>query len=132
MLGYPALAGVPAPLLPVLVYYYFLPSEKFHQSRVRPVVHQRWMSMGRIVYASALFNALAWVTFLTGRPAPLARKPRVTRFRLPSPRGGRSDPAIQTRRRPSSTRTEVRSYSEAFNLRARASMRSLHSLRAAA
>src|SRR5947209_14835193 len=29
------------------------------------------MSMGRIVYASALFNALAWVTFLTGRPGAL-------------------------------------------------------------
>ncbi|MBI1914078.1 MAG: fatty acid desaturase [Planctomycetes bacterium] len=66
------LALVPAAsLVPALLYFYFLPEAKFHQSRVRPVVHQRWMSMGRIVYASALFNALAWVTFLTGRPAPL-------------------------------------------------------------
>src|SRR5207248_4879720 len=45
--------------------------EKYHQSRVHPVIHQRWMSIGRITYASLLFNALAWVTLLTGRWAAL-------------------------------------------------------------
>src|SRR5262245_61121341 len=72
-LGNPLLLAVvpAAALLLVLVYFYLVPDAKFHQSRVRPVIHQRWMSMGRIVYASALFNALAWVAFLTGRPTAL-------------------------------------------------------------
>lgn len=47
-------------------FYVWLPASKFHQSRVHPVVSQRVMSLLRIGYITVLFNALAWITLLTG------------------------------------------------------------------
>src|SRR6202043_1854660 len=37
----------------------------FHQSRVHPVISMRAMSLMRITYISLLFNALAWLSFVT-------------------------------------------------------------------
>jgi fatty acid desaturase len=50
----------------VMVVYLLLPSSKYHQSRVHPVLPQRVATLLRVSYLTALFNALAWVTYLTG------------------------------------------------------------------
>ncbi len=64
------LATVPAALwLAVMGFYLWLPNSKFHQSRVHPVISQRVMTWMRVSYITAIFNALAWVTFLTGAHA---------------------------------------------------------------
>src|SRR5439155_10622756 len=42
-----------------------------HHSRVKPLVHMRWTSIGRVTWMSALFNALAWVQLTTGSWAAL-------------------------------------------------------------
>jgi fatty acid desaturase len=64
------LAMVPPVLwLAALVFYYFLPDDRYHQSRVHPVIHQRWMTMLRITFLTLLFAALAWITLLTGHQA---------------------------------------------------------------
>jgi fatty acid desaturase len=66
------LAIVPwAPWLCMMLYYYFLPDGKYHQSRVRPLIHLRWTTMGRVTLLSLVFNALAWITLLTGSWAGL-------------------------------------------------------------
>src|SRR5205823_4724020 len=51
----------------ILVFYYFLPTSYYHQSRVHPVIPLRYMTLLRMTYLTALFDALAWVTLLTGR-----------------------------------------------------------------
>jgi fatty acid desaturase len=53
--------------LAMMLYFFFLPDSKYHQSRVKPLIHMRWTSMGRVTYLSLVFNALAWTTLLTGR-----------------------------------------------------------------
>ncbi len=53
--------------LAMMLYFWFLPESKYHQSRVRPLVHMRWVSMMRVSYVTIIFNALAWITLLTGR-----------------------------------------------------------------
>lgn len=66
------LAVIPAAgWLAMMFFFYFLPDRHFHQSRVKPLIHLRWTSMGRITYLSVLFNSLAWITLLTGSPAAL-------------------------------------------------------------
>ncbi len=73
MHGNPLLLAIipPALLLLVLSYYVMIPAERFHQSRVHPVIHPRWMTVMRMIFMTAVFNALAWITLLTGRPAAL-------------------------------------------------------------
>jgi fatty acid desaturase len=46
--------------------YVKLPASKFHQSRVHPVIAQRWMTLLRVTFITLVFNALAWITLLTG------------------------------------------------------------------
>src|SRR5262249_36763348 len=61
---------VPAALwAAAMVFYTLAPESSFHQSRVHPVVSQRWMTLGRITFITATFCALAWITHLTGVPA---------------------------------------------------------------
>jgi fatty acid desaturase len=61
------LAAVPAVLWAAVAgFYLWLPAAKFHQSRVHPVISQRVMSILRVSYITVVFNALAWVTYLTG------------------------------------------------------------------
>jgi len=50
----------------VTAFYLRLPASKFHQSRVHPVLSQRLMSILRVSFITAVFNALAWVQLLTG------------------------------------------------------------------
>jgi fatty acid desaturase len=66
------LAGVPAAMWAAIsLVYWKLPAEKFHRSRVHPVIPLRFMTMLRLGFISALFTALAELTLLTGRPAVL-------------------------------------------------------------
>jgi fatty acid desaturase len=61
------LAGVAGGLWAAIVaFYLWLPTSKFHQSRVHPVISQRIMTLLRVSYITVVFNALAWVTLLTG------------------------------------------------------------------
>jgi fatty acid desaturase len=61
------LAAVPAAMwAAVMGFFLWLPASKFHQSRVHPVISQRIMSMLRVSFITMVFNALAWVQFLTG------------------------------------------------------------------
>jgi fatty acid desaturase len=67
-----ALAVVPAAMwVGISVVYLLLPADKFHLSRVHPVVPLRYMTVLRLGYVTALFSALAWITRLTGAPAAL-------------------------------------------------------------
>src|SRR5262249_43752825 len=72
-LGSPVLLTVvPAAMwLLISAVYLRLPADKFHQSRVHPVVPLRYMTVLRLGYVTALFSALAWATRLTGAPAVL-------------------------------------------------------------
>jgi len=62
-------------LLPVLVwagsvlFLFFLPEQKYYQSRVRPLIPLRYVSIGRTTYFTIVFIVLAWTKFTTGRPA---------------------------------------------------------------
>jgi fatty acid desaturase len=55
----------------MFVAFYYIPQGKFHQSRVHSVISQRWMSILRLTFAGVVFNALAWITLLTGAWAAL-------------------------------------------------------------
>ena len=72
-LGDPLLLGVvPAAMwLVICLVYGRLPADRFHQSRVHPVVPLRYMTMLRLGYVTVLFSGLAWATYLTGAPAVL-------------------------------------------------------------
>jgi fatty acid desaturase len=50
----------------MMLYFYFLPNSKYHHSRVKPLIHMRWTSIGRVTYLSLLFNGLAWIHLTTG------------------------------------------------------------------
>ena len=52
----------------VSVVFLRMPVEKFHQSRLRPVVPPRWMTVHRLGFITALFTSLAAATKLTGVP----------------------------------------------------------------
>jgi fatty acid desaturase len=61
------LAVVPAVLYALVILAFARVSdESFHQSRLHPVISQRWMSMLRLTFLTGLFAALAWTTHLTG------------------------------------------------------------------
>jgi fatty acid desaturase len=62
------LAVVPLALwMGAMAFYWWLPENQYHQSRVHPVVSQRVMTLLRISYLTAVFNALAWIQMATGR-----------------------------------------------------------------
>ena len=59
------LAVVPAVMwLAVVLYYFFLPADRYHQSRVHPVVSLRWVTVGRLTFITAVFCGVAWLTLL--------------------------------------------------------------------
>ena len=61
------LAVVPATLwLVTMAIFSRLPADKFHQSRLHPVVSQKTMSMLRVSFVTLVFVSLAWVQHLTG------------------------------------------------------------------
>jgi fatty acid desaturase len=65
-----ALALVPLGMwLAVGVVFLRLPAEKFHQSRLHPVIHARYTSILRVGFITVVFTALAIVTRLTAAPA---------------------------------------------------------------
>jgi fatty acid desaturase len=59
----------PLPWVALMAFFWLLPDRHFHQSRIHPVIHQRYMSMLRVTFITLTFNALAWVHLLTGAPA---------------------------------------------------------------
>lgn len=64
------IAVVPASMwLVVSVIFLRLPNEKFHQSRLHPVIHARYTSILRVGYITAVFTALTVITRVTGAPA---------------------------------------------------------------
>ncbi len=61
------LAVVPATLwAAITAFYLLLPQSKYHQSRVHPVVPARVAAVLRTSYLTAVFAALAWITWATG------------------------------------------------------------------
>jgi fatty acid desaturase len=61
------LAVVPAVLWAgVTAVYLALPASKFHQSRVHPVIPTRIDSILRVSHVTAVYVALAWITWATG------------------------------------------------------------------
>jgi len=61
------LAIVPAVLwIGMIVAFAKLPDDKFHQSRVHPVISMRMVSIYRLTYITAIFVTLAWLTVWTG------------------------------------------------------------------
>lgn len=52
--------------LAICAVYWKLPADKFHQSRVHPVVPLRYMTMMRLGYITLLFTGLAQITYWTG------------------------------------------------------------------
>lgn len=66
------LALVPAGLWALMLLAFArLPDGAFHQSRVKPVISLRRMTMMRLTHSTLLFVGLAWATLLTGRWAAL-------------------------------------------------------------
>ncbi|MCE9532607.1 MAG: fatty acid desaturase, partial [Planctomycetes bacterium] len=64
------LVAIPTAMwLAICFVYWRLPGEKFHQSRVHPVIPLRYMTMLRLGYITALFTGLALITLLTGHMA---------------------------------------------------------------
>lgn len=64
------IAVVPASMwLVVSVIFLRLPNEKFHQSRLHPVIHARYTSILRVGYITAMFTALTVITRVTSAPA---------------------------------------------------------------
>lgn len=66
------LAVVPAcAWLGMIAFYTAIPARWYHQSRVKPVIPSRWMTLMRITFITALFSSLAWITHLTGEWAAI-------------------------------------------------------------
>jgi fatty acid desaturase len=64
------LAVVPVTLwLAVCAFYWWLPAEKFNQSRLHPVIPLRYMTMLRLGHITLVFAAIANITHHTGVPA---------------------------------------------------------------
>jgi fatty acid desaturase len=64
------LAVIPAAMWAIIsVIYWRLPADKFHQSRVHPVIPLCYMTMMRLGFITVLFTALAELTLLTGHLA---------------------------------------------------------------
>ena len=65
-----ALAVVPAGMwLVVALVFLRLPADRYHQSRLHPVIHARYTSILRVGFITAVFTTLAVVTKQTGAPA---------------------------------------------------------------
>ncbi len=56
----------PLSFVAIAILFWCLPDSKYHQSRLHPVITQRVATILRVGHITAVFNALAWVTLLTG------------------------------------------------------------------
>jgi fatty acid desaturase len=50
----------------IALFYALVPLNFYHQSRVHSTIAPRWMTVGRMAYATAVFTGLAWLTWATG------------------------------------------------------------------
>jgi fatty acid desaturase len=66
----PWLLGViPVGMLAAIVGFYMVVPERFFRGTlIAPIVPLRWLAIMRIGFLSILFVALAWLTYLTGKP----------------------------------------------------------------
>jgi fatty acid desaturase len=55
----------------MLLFYSSIPARLYHQSRIHSTISQRWMSVGRLTHTTAVFAALAWLTWAKGELAAL-------------------------------------------------------------
>ncbi len=63
------MAVVPAGMLAaVLAFYLLVPADAFRKSTVKSDISPRRTTLFRLTYLTAVFSALAWLTYLTGRP----------------------------------------------------------------
>ncbi len=63
------MAVVPAAMLvAACAFYLIVPADMFRRSTVRSDVSPRMTTLGRLTYLTAVFSALAWLTYLTHRP----------------------------------------------------------------
>ncbi len=63
------MALVPAGMLAaMLAFYGVVPADYFRKSSVRCDVSPRWTTLFRLTYLTGVFAALAWLTYLTGKP----------------------------------------------------------------
>jgi fatty acid desaturase len=64
------LLAVPAGMWAVVSTVFLrLPNEKYHQSRLHPVIHARYTSILRVGFITTVFAGLTFVTKVTGSPA---------------------------------------------------------------
>jgi fatty acid desaturase len=63
------LALVPAVLwAATMAFFLGVPDAFYRKSLVKPDVHPRWTSAGRLTFTTAVFTSLAWLTYQTGEP----------------------------------------------------------------
>jgi fatty acid desaturase len=55
----------------MVLFYSLIPARLYHQSRIHSTISQRWMSIGRLTHTTAVFAALAWLTWAKGELAAL-------------------------------------------------------------
>ena len=49
-------------------YYLLIPEQYFQSANIRPVISERWTTIGRVTYAALLYGALTLAEFATGAP----------------------------------------------------------------
>jgi fatty acid desaturase len=53
----------------IVAFYALIPTHLYRQTRVHSTISPRWMSVGRLTHSTAVFAGLAWLTWVTGKPA---------------------------------------------------------------
>jgi fatty acid desaturase len=61
--------GPLAPWAAMLAFFGWLPEQYYYQTRIRPTISLRATTQMRLTWMTLLLAALAWITWLTGRPA---------------------------------------------------------------
>jgi fatty acid desaturase len=56
----------PVCLVGIVLFYALIPARLYHQSRIHSAISARWMTVGRMIYMTAVFTGLAWLTWKTG------------------------------------------------------------------
>jgi fatty acid desaturase len=52
----------------VMAFFLGVPDSFYRKSLVKPDVHPRWTSAGRLTFTTGVFTALVWLTLQTGEP----------------------------------------------------------------
>jgi fatty acid desaturase len=55
----------------IVTFFLAVPDAFYRKSLVKPDVHSRWTSAGRVTFYTGVFLALAWLSYRTGEPWPL-------------------------------------------------------------